>query len=93
MYYKNMSNKKTSPKQQNPQEEPSVPETDFINPENLEGVIIEEVEFTEITEITEVAFEDSEEDDEFDSLFPKKKKLTQEELEDEEDFDSYFFED
>lgn len=84
-----MSKKKTSPKE--PQtEENIIPEAGIIDVENLEGVLLEEVEITEITEVT---FEDSDEDEEFDSLFPTKRKKTQEELEDEEDFDSYFFED
>ncbi len=88
-----MPKKKTSPKQQ-ASEENVAPEAGFTGTETLEeGVLLEEVEFTEITEITEVTFEDGDEEDEFDSLFPTKRKLTQEELEDEEDFDSYFFED
>lgn len=84
-----MSKKKTPSKE--PQlEENITPEVGIIDTESLEGALIEEIEITEITEVT---FEDSDEDEEFDSLFPTKRKKTQEEIEDEEDFDSYFFED
>mgnify|MGYP003427078090 CR=1 FL=1 len=83
-----MSKKKVS--QNTNSDDAVIPPMEQLAEGDLEGVLVEEVEITEFIEVHIL----EEEDEEFDSVFPTSgaKKLTQEELEDAEDFDSYFFE-
>ncbi|MEN9604792.1 MAG: hypothetical protein RJB39_477 [Candidatus Parcubacteria bacterium] len=80
-----MPKKTTSPK-----DEPGLPEGLHLPEGDLEGIVITE----EVVEVEVVVPEDLEDDEEFDSIFSgvKKKKITLEEEEDIEDFNSYFFE-
>lgn len=80
-----------SRKQINPQEEKEL--ASLAQLPEIDGVLIEEIEITEVIEI-HLPEDEELEAEEFDSVFntTKTKKLTPEEEEDIEDFNSYFFE-